>query len=137
MAADDKCPPWIRVSTHDMTSAAGRYIIGGGSPKEWADYGRFFALLQLQACTADGRIDVADDRRLRSLARDLGMTPKACRDWLQMLAEGGAIDLESLEAGHVVNADVWEFVQSYQTQARVNRKNGARGGRPSKTKPTT
>jgi len=134
MAADDKCPPWIRVSTHDMTSIAGRYILGGKSVKEWADYGRYFALMQLIARTPGGYIDVSDDRRLRSLATDLAMSPKACRDWLSTLVEGSAIDRESYEvAKQVTITDVYNFVEAYQSKARANRRNGAAGGRPHKT----
>ncbi len=135
MSVDDKCPPWIRVSTTNMTSAEGRYILGGKSAKEWADYGRYFALIQLIARSPQGYIDVSDERRLRSLAVDLALTPKACTTWLNVLLKGGVIDAESYEqAGRVCMPDVYNAVTAYQTQIRVNRKNGAKGGRPRKNK---
>lgn len=133
MSADDKCPQWIRVSTSDMTSQEGRYILGGKSQREWADYGRWFALIQLMARDSNGFIDVSDPRRLKSLAVDLALTPKACRDWLGVLVDGGAIDREAYEArGWICVADVYNAVQSYQTQTRANKRNGAKGGRPRK-----
>ena len=82
MSADDKRLKWLRVSTADMTSPEGRYILGGKSTKEWADYGRYFALLQLMASSPEGTIDVSDARRLKSLAVELSMTPAACKEWL-------------------------------------------------------
>lgn len=133
MSADDKCPPWIRVSTTDMTSSEGRYILGGKSAKEWADYGRYFALIQLVARSPQGFIDVSDPRRLKSLAVDLAMTPKACKDWIDMLLTGGVIERESYERmGWICIVDVYNAVQSYQAQVRANKRNGAKGGRPKK-----
>ena len=138
MSCDDRCPPWIRVSTSNMTTVEGRYILGGRSAREFADYGRYFALIQLVARTPQGYIDVGDARRLKSLAADLGMTPKACRDWLAVLVEGGAIDAECYEArGWVFMPDVYNQVQSYQGQVAANRRNGAKGGRPRKQKTET
>lgn len=123
MSAEDKSPQWIRVSTSDMFSQEGRYILGGRSNKEWADYGRWFALLQLLGRTADGYIDVSDPRRLKSLASDLAMQPKACKEWLAMLVEGGAVDREAYETkGRVCVADVFDAVQSYKCQVRANRR---------------
>ena len=135
MSADDRCPPWIRLSTDHHTSVGGRYILGGRSSKEFADYGRYMVLMQLAARTPTGVIDVADARRLKSLASDLGMTTGACRTWLDMLATSGEIDAECLEAGKVFIADVHEHVQSYQTQVRVNKRNASnprrkRNGQP-------
>ena len=129
--ADGKCPQWVKVSTFDMATNGGRYILGGKSAKEWADYGRWFALIQLCARSPEGWIDVSDQRRMRSLASDLGMTPKACRDWLDMLGAGGAIDPEIYETKHQVFVPAaWNAVQAYQPQAKVNRANGRKGGRP-------
>ena len=116
-----------------MTSQEGRYILGGKSAKEWADYGRWFALLQLMARTQEGYIDVSDPRRLKSLAVDLALTPKACRDWLGVLVDGGAIEQESYDVGRVLVPDVYNSVQSYKSQVRANKRNGAKGGRPRKT----
>lgn len=134
MSADDKRPQWIRVSTYDMTSPEGRYILGGKSAREWADYGRWFALLQLMARTTEGYIDVSDPRRLKSLATDLALTPKACGDWIGVLVEGGAVEREAYEEkGWICVADVYNAVQSYKCQVRANKRNGAKGGRPRKT----
>ena len=130
MSVDDKCPQWIRVSTQDMTSMSGRYILGGKSAKEWADYGRWFALIQLCARTPDGYIDVSDERRMKSLALDLSMTPAACKKWLGVLVDSGALDRELYESrGWVLIVDVYNAVQSYHTQVRVNKRNGAMRGR--------
>lgn len=138
MSVDDRCPQWIRVSTLDMTSPEGRYILGGKSVREWADYGRWFALLQLVARSPEGYIDVADARRLKSLAADLAMTTKACREWLAVLVEGGAIDSEMYEQrSWVCVTDVFDAVQSYKVQVRVNKRNGSKGGRPRKEKTET
>lgn len=138
MSADDRCPPWIRLSTDNMTSIEGRYILGGKSNREWADYGRYIGLMQLIARTPEGFIDVSDERRLKSLSVDLAMTPKACKGWLEVLVDGGAIEREAYEAKRwVCIADVYNHVQAYQTQVRVNKRNGAKGGRPRKTKTTS
>lgn len=135
MSADDKCPQWIRVSTTDMTSTEGRYILGGKSTREWADYGRWFALMQLVARSPEGYLDVADARRLKSLAVDLAMTPKACTEWLEMLVEGGAVEREAYEVQKwVCVPDIWNAIQSYRMQVRANKRNGAKGGRPRKPK---
>lgn len=133
MSADDKCPPWVRLSTSDMTSMAGRYILGGKGPKEWADYGRYIGLMQLMARTEEGYVDISDPRRLRSLSQDLGMTPKACREWIEMLIEGGAVERESYEqCGWVCVADVYNAVQSYRTKCRINKRNAAGAATPKK-----
>ena len=131
MAADDKTPQWIRVSTHDMTSSAGRYILGSRTAKEWADYGRWFALMQILAQMPESVIDVSEDARLKSLAYDLSMTAKACGEWLGRLSAAGAIDTECYEQRRVVCVpDILTAVSAYQTKVNVNRRNGARGGRP-------
>ena len=123
MSADDRCPQWVRVSTHHMTSIAGRYVLGGKTAREWADYGRLWALTQLCACTTGGYIDAADTRRLASLAQDLGMAPKACRAWLAVLVEGGAIDREAWESrGWILVPDSFNAVQSYASQSRTNKR---------------
>lgn len=132
MSADDKHLQWLRVNTCDMVSLEGRYILGGKSTREWADYGRWFALLQLMARSSDGCIDVGDPRRLKSLAADLALSPKACRDWLAVLVEGGAIDRDNYEQGRIFVADVFNAVQAYNAQVRANKRNGTKGGRPRK-----
>jgi hypothetical protein len=130
MSADDKTPPWIRVSTHDMTSSAGRYILGARTARDWANYGRWFALQQILAGVPESVLDVSAPQRLKSLAHELAMTPKACSDWLAVLSEGGAIDSEAYESkGLVFVPDVYDAVTSYQSRVKVNRANGARGGR--------
>lgn len=129
MSADDKCPQWIRVSTHDMTSSAGRYILGARTQKDWANYGRWFALMQLLASTPESVIDVSTPQRLKSIAHELAMTPKACEEWLGTLSESGAIDTEAYDAKRLLFVpDVYDAVQSYQTRVRVNRQN-AKGKR--------
>ena len=134
MSVDDKCPQWIRMSTHDMESPTGSYVLGGKSEKEWAAYGREKGLEQLCARTPDGYIDVSDERRLKSLAYSLAMTPAACKKWLSVLVDGGVIDRESYEScGWVLVVDVYNSVQSYQTRVRANKRNGSKGGRPTKT----
>lgn len=130
MSVDDKYPQWIRVSTHDMTSPAGRFVLGARTAKDWANYGRWFALQQLLATMPDSFIDVSSPQRLKSLAHDLTMTPKACAEWLSVLSEGGAIDTEAYETRRIVCVpDIFNAVSSYQSRVRVNRANGARGGR--------
>ncbi len=49
MGADERFPPWLRFSTNDMGSAAGRYMLAAGTTANWADYGRWFALRQILA----------------------------------------------------------------------------------------
>ena len=123
MSADDRCPQWVRVSTHHMTSIAGRYVLGGKTAREWADYGRLFALTQLCACTTEGYIDASDSRRLASLAQDLGMSAKACRSWIGVLVEGGAVDRDSWESeGRILVPDAFNAVQAYATQSRTNKR---------------
>ena len=135
MSASDKFPQWIRVSTSDMTSAEGRYILGGKSQREWADYGRWFALLQLVARSPEGYIDVGDQRRLKSLAADLALTPKGCKEWLSVLVEGGAIDRDAFVSKCWICVPcVFNDVQAFRSQVRVNRINGAKGGRPRRRK---
>ena len=113
-----------------MTSMSGRYILGGKSAKEWADYGRWFALIQLCARTPEGYIDVSDERRMKSLALDLSMTPANCKKWLGVLVDSGALDRESYESrGWVLIVDVYNAVQSYHIQVRANKRNGAMKGK--------
>jgi len=133
MSADDKCPPWIRVNTSDMLSQEGRYILGGRTTKEWADYGRYFALLQLLARSPEARIYVEDERLLKSLSVDLNMTPKSCRAWLDDLDAIGVLNSNDYADGYVMIDDVTNAVSDYLSQVRRNRENGAKGGRPRKT----
>lgn len=137
MSADDKFPRWVRVSTIDMTTPAGRYILAGHNTASWADYGRYFALLQLVAREPDACIDIADDRRLKSLAAELNMTVKACRAWLDMLVESGAVERESYEAGLISIQDATNAARGYRETCARNRANGKAGGRPSKEKTQT
>lgn len=130
MSADDRYPQWIRVSTHDMTSPAGRTILGARTTRDWANYGRWFALQQILASVPDSALDVSTPARLKSLAYDLAMTPKACSEWLGVLSEGGAIDTEAYESRRLVFVpDIYGAVTSYQSRVKVNRANGAKGGR--------
>lgn len=125
---DEKFPQWIRMRTNDMDSPAGRYILAGGSTSDWANYGRYFALRQILATTPGAAVDVSNQRMLGSLARQLGFSgPKACRSWLEALAEFDAIDREMLEGrGQVLVGDVWDAQQSYQSMCRTNRRNKMR-----------
>lgn len=130
MSADDKYPQWIRVSTHDMTSPAGRYILGARTARDWANYGRWFALQQILAGVPDSVLDVGTPQMLKSLAHELAMTPKACAEWLEVLSDGGAIDTEAYRDKRMVFVpDIYATVTSYQSRVKVNRANGARGGR--------
>ena len=133
MSADDRYPHWIRVNSDDMTSEEGRYILGGKSTQEWADYGRYFALMQLLARTTGARLHVKDERLLKSLSVDLSMTPKACVSWLDMLGECGAINPLDYAEGYVTIDDVTCAVLDFQDTVRRNKRNGAKGGRPRKT----
>ena len=133
MSADDRYPHWIRVNSDDMTSEEGRYILGGKSAKEWADYGRYFALIQLLARSTGARIHIADERLLKSLSVDLGMAPKACKAWLDMLATSGVLNHLDYEQGYVTIDDVSRAVLDFQDTVRRNKRNGAKGGRPRKT----
>lgn len=133
MSADDKFPRWVRVSTIDSTTPAGRYILAGHDKAAWADYGRYFALLQLVAREADACMDVSDDRRMRSLAAELNMTVKACESWLDMLVEAGAVERESYERGLISIQDATNAARGYREQCARNRQNGAKSkGRPRK-----
>lgn len=122
---DEKYPQWVRMRTNDFNSPAGRYILAGGSTTDWANYGRWFALRQILATTPLAVVDVSNQRQLGALARQLGFTgPKACRSWLQALAECDAIDREALEGrGLVLDGDIFEALQSYQAMCRTNRRN--------------
>lgn len=125
---DEKFPQWIRMRTNDFDSPAGRYILAGGSTSDWANYGRYFVLRQILATTPGASVDVSNQRMLGSLARQLGFSgPKACRSWLEALAECGAIDREMLECrGQILVGDVWDAQQSYQSMCRTNRRNKMR-----------
>lgn len=122
---DEKYPQWVRMRTNDYDTPAGRYILAGGSTSDWANYGRWFALRQILATTPLAVVDVSNQRQLGALARQLGFTgPKACRSWLQALAECDAIDREALEGrGLVLDGDIFEALQSYQAMCRTNRRN--------------
>lgn len=122
---DEKYPQWVRMRTNDYDTPAGRYILAGGSTTDWANYGRWFALRQILATTPLAVVDVSNPRQLGALARQLGFTgPKACRSWLQALAECDAIDREALEErGLVLDGDIFEALQSYQDMCRTNRRN--------------
>ena len=133
MGADDRCPHWIRVNTDDMTSAEGRYILGGKSSREWADYGRYFALMQILARSPEARLHVADERLLKSLAVDLGMTPRACTEWLEVLGTSGILNPVDYGQGYVTIDDVSRAVIDFQDTVRRNKRNGSKGGRPRKT----
>lgn len=127
MAADDKSPRWIRISTSDWDSPVGRYVLAGGSSSDWAAYGRWCALRQLLASSPMGYVDVSDPRCLGSLARQLGLGQRACRTWLGVLADCGGIDREALEErGWVVDGDIYDQAQSYRSQCEQNRRNRAR-----------
>ena len=130
VSADDKYPQWIRVSTHDMTSPAGRYVLGARTAKDWANYGRWFALQQILASMPGSALDVSAPERLKSLAYDLSMTAGACSAWLDLLAAGGAIDTEAYQTRRIVCVpDIINAVVSYQSRVATNRRNGRRGGR--------
>lgn len=133
MSADDRYPHWIRVNSDDMTSEEGRYILGGKSTQEWADYGRYFALMQLLSRTTGARLNVGDPRLLKSLASDLGMTAKACVTWLDMLSTSGVLNPNDYAEGYVTIDDVTCAVLDFQDTVRRNKRNGAKGGRPRKT----
>ena len=127
MTAEERFPPWIKVSSRDMDSAAGRYMLAGGSQSDWADYGRWFALRQILATTPGAFVDARNARMLGSLSRQLGFSsPRRCREWLQALADCGAIDRGSWdERGEVVDVDVYNSVTSYQSRCRTNARNKA------------
>ena len=126
--ADDKLPQWIRVRTNDWDSPAGRYILAGGRTADWADYGRWFALRQLLATTPGACIDASSQRQLGALARQLGFpSARACRAWLDALAECGAISSDEWGGGLVVDFDVANQQASYQSRVRVNRANRSGG----------
>lgn len=138
MSANDKFPQWMRVSTSDAQSETGRYILGGKTNKDWANYGRWQALLQLLHRSPGGCLDVSDPQRFRSLTQELfgaagTAAVKTCRLFLALLVDAGALDRESYEKKDwLTNNDAYEAYQSYQTQVRANRRNGKRGGRPRK-----
>lgn len=123
--ADDKLPQWIRVCTNDWDSPAGRYVLAGGRTADWADYGRWFALRQLLATTPGALIDASSPRQLGALARQLGFgSARACREWLEALAECEAIARDEWEGeGLVVDVDVSNQQASYRDRVRVNRSN--------------
>lgn len=123
MAADERFPAWLRFSTNDMGSAAGRYMLASGTTANWADYGRWFALRQILATTPGGAIDASNARLLGSLGRQLDMGIKACRAWLQSLADVGAISPADWERGVVCDPDVFDQQEAYQNRVRVNRRN--------------
>ena len=139
--ADDKLPQWIRLRTNDWDSPAGRYILAGGRTADWADYGRWFALRQLLATTPGACIDASSQRQLGSLARQLGFgSARACREWLDALAECDAISAGEWEGtGLVVDVDVVNQQASYQSRVRVNRANrgGCGKGRETPDEPAT
>ena len=121
--ADERMPGWLRFSTNDMGTPAGRYMLAGGTTADWAAYGRWFALRQLLATTPGAYVDVSDRRMLGSLARQLGLGPKACRDWLAALARCGAISSEDWAAGIVADADVANQCEAYRARVATNRRN--------------
>lgn len=131
-AVDDRFPQWVRFRTNDMDTPAGRYMLAGGSVSDWADYGRWFALRQVLATTPGAALDVSDARMLGALARQLSFaSARRCREWLDALSACGAIDRECYEGRSVVlDADMFEAQQSYQSRVRSNREKGAKGGRP-------
>lgn len=129
---DEKYPQWIRMRTNDYDTPAGRYILAGGSTSDWANYGRWFALRQILATTPLALVDVSNPRQLGALSRQLGFSgPKACRSWLQALAECDAINRDLFERrGLVTDDDICGALDSYQAMCRTNRRNklGKRDG---------
>ena len=123
MDADERFPPWLRFSTNDMGSAAGRYMLAAGNTANWADYGRWFALRQILATTPGAAVDASNARLLGSLGRQLGLGIKTCRSWLAALAECGAISAEDWAGGMVCVPDVFNQQEAYQNRVRVNRRN--------------
>ena len=121
MAADERFPAWLRFSTNDMGSAAGRYMLASGTTANWADYGRWFALRQILATTPGGAIDASNARLLGSLGRQLDLGIKACRQWLQALADVGAISPGDWERGVVCDPDVYDQQEAYQAKVRAGR----------------
>lgn len=128
--ADDKLPQWFRVRTNDWESPAGRYILAGGRTADWADYGRWFALRQILATTPGACVDASNPRQIGALARQLGFpSARACREWLDALAECGAVSPDEWSgSGLVVDYDVANQQASYQSRVRVNRANRSGGG---------
>lgn len=126
----ERFPQWIRLRSNDTDTPAGRYILAGGSTADWANYGRLQALRQFLATTPGASIDVSDQRMLGSLARQLGMSARSCRSWLQALAECDAIDREMLEErGLVFDCDIFEAQVAYQSRCSTNARNRARAAR--------
>lgn len=121
MGADERFPPWLRFSTNDMGSAAGRYMLAAGTTANWADYGRWFALRQILATTPGAAVDASNARLLGSLGRQLGLGIKACRSWLAALAECGAINAEDWASGIVCDPDVFNQQEAYQAKVRAGR----------------
>lgn len=121
MGADERFPPWLRFSTNDMGSAAGRYMLAAGTTANWADYGRWFALRQILATTPGAAVDASNARLLGSLGRQLGLGIKACRSWLAALAECGAISAEDWADGIVCDPDVFNQQEAYQAKVRAGR----------------
>ena len=81
---------------------------------------------------------MADERLLKSLAVDLGMTPKGCVQWLGVLSTSGILNPVDYEQGYVTIDDVSRAVCDYQDTVRRAKSNGAKGGRPrnTQTEPT-
>ncbi|MBQ6395502.1 MAG: hypothetical protein IJH87_04085 [Atopobiaceae bacterium] len=130
-STDDKFPQWMRIRTNDMTTPEGRFVLGGMSTQEWADYGRLMALRQILSTTPGASVDVSNRRQLASLATSLGLTAPKCRQLLEVFVEAGAIDRELFEGKNVVFVnDIFEAQESYKSRCRVNRK--ARAGKTKK-----
>lgn len=131
MDVDEKFPQWGKFRSNDASSPESRYVIGFGDEAGWAAYGRYFALRQALLTTHGGELDVSDARTLGYLARTLGFASvEECREWLDMLAVGGAIEGEPYDRGVVLVYDVWEQLQRYQDNCRKLAANGRKGGRP-------
>lgn len=129
--SEDRFPQWIRVPTSDWDSAAGRYMLAGGSQSNWADYGRWCALRQILATTKGAFVDVTNDRQLGALSRQLGFASRrACRSWLDALAECEAISPPDYAEGLVVSLDVAAQQRNYVDRVETNRRNRSRA-RPS------
>lgn len=127
--AGDRLPQWVRLSTNDWNSPAGRHMLAGGRTADWADYGRWVVLRQLLATTPGAAVDASDQRQLGALSRQLGFpSPRACRAWLDALAECSAISgPDWREAERVVDVDIYNQQASYASRVRTNRRNRAGG----------
>lgn len=119
---DERYPVWVRMRTDDVETDAARHLLADGRQADWASYGRYCALRLRLSRSPGSVVDLGDEPMVRALARELCLSPRALRAWLDGLAACGGIDAEAWAEGRVLVYDIWQQGERYRERVELNRK---------------